>query len=199
MLLPTILVARGDLMWKGAEMDWRLISAVTLAGASFSMVAFGAYTLRAADAVPSAGRAASPLIAPTLMPLDAGAAGTVRLERGVSFVPAAIGDGPGAAPAAGPASSGAQISEAQVSDAQVAALDGASPAPVANLPVLLQDKAARPSWRWRHGRHVAWKVVHRARFCTVTCEADRKHQVAARHGEERRGAPRIALMLGVGF
>ncbi len=177
-------------------MDWRLISAVTLAGASFSMVAFGAYTLRAADAVPHADRAASPLLAPTLMPLDAGAAGAVRLERGVSFVPVGAGEGPAAPQLERPASS-----EAQISGTQVAALDGASPVLAADLPVLLQDKAARPSWRWRHGRHVSWKVGHRAKYCTVSqpCETERKHQVAARHTEERHGAPKVALVLGVGF
>jgi hypothetical protein len=188
-------------MRKGVEMDWRLISAVTLAGASFSMVAFGAYTLRAADAVPRADRAASPLLAPTLMPVDAGVAGTVRLGRGVSFVPVGPGEGPAAPQLEGPASSGAQVFGTQILGTQMAALDGASPVLAADLPVLLQDKAARPSWRWRHGRLVTWKVGHRAKFCTVSlpCETELKHQVAARHTEERHGAPKVALVLGVGF
>jgi hypothetical protein len=170
-------------------MDWRLISAVTLAGASFSMVAFGVYTLRAADAVPrELGRAASPLAAPSLTLFDMSAAGTVRPERGVSFVPVASGNGAAAPLAEGPAPSGAQV----------AVLDGASPVPVADLPVL-QDMVAKPSWRHRH--HVTWNVGHRARFCTVLrpCGTDRKHQVAVRHTDEPHNSSKIALMLGVGF
>jgi hypothetical protein len=169
-------------MLRGAEMDWRLISAVTLAGASFGMVAFGAYTLRAADALPDADRAASRLVAPSLTLFDMSAAGTVRPERGVSFVPVAPGSG---AAAEGPAPSGAQV----------AALDGA-PVLVADLPVL-QDKIGRPSWGHRH--HVTWKVGHRARFCAVLrpCGTDRK--VAARPTGEPHNAPKVALVLGVGF
>jgi hypothetical protein len=175
-------------------MDWRLISAVTLASASFSMVAFGAYTLRAADGVPSgAGRAASPLLAPSLMPPDAGA-GTVQPERGVSYMPVA--------PSVGVSAEVPALSGVQMAAVQMAAVDGASPVPVADLPVL-QDKAARPSnlsMTWQHRHHVTWKVGHRARFSTVLqpCGTDRKQQVAVRHTEPH-SAPKIALMLGVGF
>jgi hypothetical protein len=174
-------------------MDWRLFSAVTLAGASFSMMAFGAYTLRAADGVPrDAGRSAPPLAAPSLTPLDVpGAAVTVRLDRGVSFVAAApngVTPNDAVAPAAAyPAQSGIQV----------AAVEEASPVLVADLPVQ-QDKVARPSWH--HKRHVTWRVGHHARFCTVLrpCGTDRKQQVAVKHSEEHP-APKMALILGVGF
>jgi hypothetical protein len=176
-------------------MDWRLISAVTLAGASFSMVALGAYTLRAADAVPAgADRAASPLLAPSLTPAGTGVVGIIGPERGVSFIPAAPGGGASPSPEAVPASLGVQV----------AAVDGASPVLVADPPVLLQDKVANPSnlsGAWRHRHHVTWKVGHRARFCTLLrpCGTDRKHQVAARHGDERHSTPRMALVLGTAF
>jgi hypothetical protein len=175
-------------------MDWRLISAVTLASASFSMVAFGAYTLRAADAVPPPAGHVAPLVAPpALVPIDASDAGTVKPERGVSFVPVA----PGGAVAAAPMENPAPFT------AQVAALEGASPVLVADVPVL-QDKVARPSWRHRHPftwKDATWKVSHHVRFCTVMqpCGPDRKQQVAVRHTEEPHSAPKIALMLGVGF
>jgi hypothetical protein len=191
-------------------MDWRLFSAVTLAGASFSMVAFGAYALRAADVVShDADRSAPPLVAPSLtLPGAPGAAAgisAVRLsaaatlvpERGVSFVPVApnsvapnvITSGDAAlAPTLG-------TERPEQPGMQLAAIDGASPVLVADLPVS-QDKAARPAWRHRH--HVTWKVGHRARFCTVLrpCTTDRK-QVAVKHDEHP--APKVALILGVGF
>jgi hypothetical protein len=174
-------------------MDWRLLSAVTLAGASFSIAAFGAFTLRAADAVPGdTSRSGPSLAAPSLTPLDvSGSAVAVRLDRGVTFVPAApngVTQNDAAAPAAEyPAHSGLQV----------AAVQEASPVLVADLPVQ-PDKVARPSWRHKH--RVTWRIGHHARFCMVLrpCGTDRKQQVAVKHVEEH-AAPKMALILGVGF
>ena len=173
-------------------MDWRLFSAVTLAGASFSMVAFGAYTLRAADAVPhDAGRSAPPLLAPSLTSTASGAAVTMKADRAVSFAPVApeggAPNGVVAAPAAEhPAPSGMQA----------AAVEEVSPVPVADL-LVPQEKAARSSWRHRH--HATWRVSYHARLCTALrpCGTDRTPQVAVKHGDEH-AAPKVAL-IGVGF
>jgi hypothetical protein len=171
---------------RGAKMDWRLISAVTLAGASFSMVAFGAYTLRAADA-PDADRGASPLSAPALMPVDAArAAGGQHLAvRGVTFMPVEGNGVAATAPAEG---------------TSVFAAD---------LPVMSREQGKGVKVSWNHRRHGAWRVSHHVTFCTALrrCEEKRlqqvqvQQQVAAvpvRH-EEQRSTPKIALMLGVGF
>jgi hypothetical protein len=190
-------------------MDWRLFSAVTLAGASLSMVAFGAYTLRAAGAVPrDANRFASPIAAPSLTPFDVtGDAVTVRPGRGVSFVPFAPNDArPNDARPNGATPNRATPSEAVAalavgypaqSGMQVTPVEEVSPALAAVLQVP-QDKVARSPWRDR--RHVTWRGGHHARFCTALrpCGTDRKQQVAVRHGEGH-AAPKMALMLGVGF
>jgi hypothetical protein len=175
-------------------MDWRLFSAVTLAGASFSMVAFGAYSLRAADAVPhGAGRSAPLLVAPSLTPLNIpSAATTVGPDRGVTFAPfAPNGATPGDAVAA-PAAEHPDHAAVELTT-----FEGASPALVADLPVS-QERVVRSSWRHRH--HVTWKVEHHAKFCTELqpCGTDHKQQqVAVKHTEEH--APKMALVLGVGF
>jgi hypothetical protein len=167
-------------------MDWRLISAVTLAGASFSMVAFGAYTLHAADA-PDADRTASPLSAPALMPVGVApaAAGQQPLVmRGVTFVPV---EGNGVA---------------------ATALAEGTSVLAADLPVLSREQDKGATVAWHHKRHGAWRVSHHVRFCTALrpCEERKlqqvqQQQVAAvpvRH-EEQHSTPKVALMLGVGF
>jgi hypothetical protein len=163
-------------------MDWRLISAVTLAGASFSMVAFGAYTLHAADA-PEMDRAASPLSAPALMPIDAARiAGSQQLAavRSITFVPVENDSAP--AP-------------------EVASVFAAG------LPVMSREQDKGVKVFWNHKRHGAWRVSHHVRFCTALrpCEEKKLQQVQpqvaalpVRH-EEQHSAPRVALVLGVGF
>jgi hypothetical protein len=186
-------------------MDWRLFSAVTLAGVSFSMVAFGAYTLRAADAVPrDAGRSSPPLAAPSLTALNvSGAAVIVTPDRGVSFVPvtpsAATPDAATPNATSGDAVAARATERLAQPGTQMAAVEETSPVLVADLPITQDNKVTRSPWLHRH--HVTWKVGHHVRFCTALrpCGTDRKStQVAVKHSEER-AAPKVALMLGVGF
>lgn len=181
-------------------MDWRLISAVTLAGASFSVVAFGAYTLRAADTVaPDATRAASHVTMPSLMPSDASGAGAMP-ERGVLIVSAVDG---AAALAEAPSSP-----RMESAGAQMAAVGVPSPVLVADMPVLSREQDNKGAKvYWSHRRHATWKVSRHVRFCTALrpCGVERKQQVAVARpaaGEQQQqqhSVPKIALMLGVGF
>jgi hypothetical protein len=174
-------------------MDWRLISAATLAGASFSVVAFGAYTLHAADSVALNVDRASPMSAPSLVPVDARAAGDEQAVavRGVSFMPV---EGDAVAAAGNPS--------------QAQPVEG-TPVLIADLPALSKEQDKGTKVFWNHRRHGTWRMGHHARFCTVLrpCE-EKKQQVAqvqqqqvaaipVRH--EEHSTPKVALMIGVGF
>jgi hypothetical protein len=171
-------------------MDWRLISAATLAGASFSMVAFGAYTLHAADR-PDADRVASPASAPALMPVDVGGQPPLAV-RSVTFAPV---EGNGVAAMQNAAHSGWQVAPAEGTSVLAA-----------DLPALSKEQVKGVKVFWNHKRHGSWRVSHHARFCSALrpCEEKKLQQVQpqvaavpVRH--EEHSTPKVALMIGVGF